>query len=398
MTRGDRPSLSDGSTRTTNGLRVLGLCDHFTEDPSGGSEQVTKEVYRRLAGSGTTIRVLSAAPAVPAGVGEVAGIPVEYLAARDLSRILGAQVLWAPHVRAAAARAIDEFRPDVVHATSIHFVAALSGSKEAAKRSVPIVTTAHVGSVRHLPLSTRWAAHTYEYLLSRRLLERSTAVIAVSEAVRHHLENLGTPGDRIRVVANGVDHERFKPGAGNRPRRVIFVGRLIANKGPDLVLRAFALANVADADLLMVGDGPLRPRLERQASAAGISHSVHFLGRRNDVEALLSRAALFVRPSMTEGQSLALLEAMATETCAIASDIEPNRELLDNGRAGMLVPPGDARALSEAIRVLLEDDSLRNHYAIRGRQRALEHSWDTCAEATGRLLGQAARVRSGRNS
>lgn len=381
------------SSPPVTGLRVLGFCDHFKESSSGGAEKVTMEVYRRLADLGAKVSVLSAAPGEETGQRLVAGIPTEIVTARDLSSIVKAQVTWAPAVRRAAARLFEDFDPQVVHATSVHFQSSLLGSAVAHRRGIPIVTTGHVASIAALPLPTRLATAAYENTLSRRLLKRSAAVIAVSEAVRTHLETLGAHPSRISVISNGVDLSRFIPGAEARLRRVVFVGRLIGNKGATETLEAFAKAAVPESELLMVGDGPLRSKLEQRVGRLGLSDAVRFLGFRDDVEEILSTGAVFVRFSLTEGQSLAMLEAMATETCVIASDIPANRALLRGGSAGILVPPGDVPALAKAIRLALSDELLRSGLAHRGRQVALGHSWDACAEMTGQVLRSVATLK-----
>jgi glycosyltransferase involved in cell wall biosynthesis len=350
------------------------------------------EVYTRLVARGATVRVVSAAPGEETGRRLVNGIPTEFVAARDLSAILKAQVTWAPAVRAAAVRLFGEFRPHVAHATSIHFQSALLGSSVAHRCGIPVVTTGHVASISALPLPTRLATAAYEHTLSRRLLQRSARVIAVSDPVRAHLETLGADPARVSVISNGVDVDRFTPGEGAHGRRVVFVGRLIGNKGPIQALEAFAQAAVPGSELLMVGDGPLRPRLEDRVRRLGLGDAVHFLGFRSDVDRILATGAVFVRSSLTEGQSLAMLEAMAAGLCVVASDIPANRALLQSGRAGLLVPPGDTSALARAIRLALTDEPLRRTIAHRGRQAALGHSWDVCAELTGEVLESVAML------
>ena len=373
------------------GLRVLGFCDYFTESSSGGAEKVTAEVYSRLLAHGAEVRVLSAIPGRAAEVVSMGGIPTQVVPAFDLSGALNAQVTLAPRLLGAARRLIDEFSPQVLHATSVHFQGSIAAALVARSRRLPLVTTGHVASVSQLPLLTRAAATAYEQTVGRVILRSSTRVIAVSEAVSVHLRHLGAPAGRTRVVGNGVDHGRFTPGARDPERRqVVFVGRLIQNKGPADALAAFAALSHSGAQLTFIGDGPMRVELEREVARLGLGGAVRFTGHLDDVSPILGSADVLIRPSRTEGQSLAILEAMAAGVCVLATDIPANRELVDDGESGLLAPVGDIRQLAAKLDLLLTDGRLRDRLAAQGRQRALAHSWEVCARETGQVLADAA--------
>jgi glycosyltransferase involved in cell wall biosynthesis len=373
------------------GLRVLGFCDYFTESSSGGAEKVTAEVYSRLQAQGAQITVLSATPGNAGGATTVHGIPTRVVPAIDLAKMVNAQVTLAPRLLGTARRLIDELHPQVLHATSVHFQGSRAAALLARRRRLPLVTTGHVAAVSRLPLATRTATTVYEHTAGRFILRASSRVIAVSESVATHLRQLGAPGDRTVVVHNGVDHNRFCP----RPRdldrpQVVFVGRLIQNKGPADALNAFAAAGVPGAQLTFVGHGPMRDRLEADGARLGLNGAVHFTGHLDDVSAILGAADVLVRPSRTEGQSLAILEAMAAGVCVLASDIPANRELVDDGRSGLLAAVGDTQGLARRLRRLLTDHPFRDRLAAQGRRRAQQHSWEACARDTGLVLADAA--------
>lgn len=373
------------------GLRILGFCDYFTESSSGGAEKVTAEVYSRLLAHGAEVTVISAVPGHAAGVVAVKGIPTRVVPAFDLAGILNAQVILAPRLLGAARRLVDEFRPQVLHATSVHFQGSIAAALVARSRRLPLVTTGHVASVSRLPPLTRAAATAYEQTVGRLILQSSRRVIAVSEAVAAHLRHLGAPTGRTCVVGNGVDHRRFTPGTRDPERRhVVFLGRLIHNKGPADALAAFAALGRPDSQLTFIGDGPMRAELERAVARLGLAETVHFTGHLDDVSPILASADVLIRPSLTEGQSLAILEAMAAGVCVLATDIPANRELVDDGKSGLLAPVGDARQLAARLDSLLTDGRLRDRLAAQGRQRALQHSWDVCARETGQVLLDAA--------
>ena len=212
------------------------------------------------------------------------------------------------------------------------------------------------------------------HLLLERLADTMTDLfIANSEAVRlDTVAREGIPPDKILVVYNGIDLARFGeigtavPSDARGPR-VIVVSNLIPYKGHDYFLIAWkeVLAAFPDAVALLVGDGPARPTLEAQARRLGIEHAVRFLGVREDVPALLASADVFVHPSLQEGYSNAVLEAMAAGRPIVATAVGGNVEAIADGRTGLLVPPRDSAALKAAMLRLLHD---RQEAARMGHQ------------------------------
>ena len=377
--------------RWLDGLRVLGFCDYFTEDSSGGAEKVTAEVYTRLIEQGAEIRVVTTVPGIPSGEATPWGIPTAFAPGRDLSRVLDAQVTLAPGLLGLGKREIAGFRPDVLHASGLHFQSSLAASILARRRDLPLVTTGHIGSVAEMPGLIRVATSTSERSVGRFILKSSSRVIAVSQAVADHMVFLGARPELVQVVPNGVDHDRFFPGSDSGVRvGFVFVGRLINNKGPDEVLDAFVTVSRSDATLTFIGDGPMRTELESKVNRLGMQNRVKFTGHTDDVAGLLRSADVMIRPSRTEGQSLAILEAMASEVTVIASDIPPNRELLGDGERGLLVRAGDQDGLSRAMGNILSDEGLRVRLASTAREFAALLTWDRCAEGTGRVLAAAA--------
>ncbi len=143
--------------------------------------------------------------------------------------------------------------------------------------------------------------------------------------------------------------------------------RLDAQKGHPTLLEA--IAELPDALFLFAGDGPERAALEARAAELGVAERVLFLGRREDVPQLLAACDVFALPSLYEGSSLAVLEAMAAGIPIVSSAIGGTEELIEDGRSGLLVPPGDAPALAAALRRALADPELRSELAARARER-----------------------------
>lgn len=216
-------------------------------------------------------------------------------------------------------------------------------------------------------------------------LDRATSAtvdvtIAVSEAARDALRSEGVPERKLRLIPNGVDQAALEIAAARAARRpgsrlVVSVGNLHPVKGHEVLVRAMRRVIHAhgDARLAIVGEGTLRGELAALAARLGIEDRVELLGFQASVAEQLGGAACFVLPSLDEGMSNALLEAMAIGLPAIATRVGGNTEVVDHPRSGLLVPPGDPDALAEAIMRVLGDpnlaDALGEAAASRVRER-----------------------------
>lgn len=199
------------------------------------------------------------------------------------------------------------------------------------------------------------------------------------------------PRSRIHVILNGirtdaVDRQaaaarlRVETGADGGTMLMGGAGHVAHRKGFDVLLDAFARAELADARLAVIGDGPELAALRRRAEGLGIADRVHWLGRRDDAAALLAGLDLFVLPSRNEGMANVMLEAMAAGTPVVASDISGVRTALaadgEAPPAGWIVPPEDADALAAVLRqvagLLRGDPSAVRTRADQGLRRVRE--------------------------
>ncbi len=219
----------------------------------------------------------------------------------------------------------------------------------------------------------------------RRLYARADKVVAVSAGVAEELEALGVPRDRIAVIANPVAVEELeRQAASGVPHAwtgladpvLVSVGRLSRQKGYTVLLRALEQLRKRRAVRLVVfGQGPERIALEAEAAGLGVADAVAWAGFEPNPFPTVAKATVFVLPSLWEGFPNALLEAMALGRPVVASDCPWGpRELLEGGRYGVLVPPGDAGALAEAIDRFLHDGRLRREYGERARLRAMQYA------------------------
>ena len=208
--------------------------------------------------------------------------------------------------------------------------------------------------------------------------------IAVSEAVGRILRSsLHLPASRVHVVANGCAVEEIarQAQAGrtateeeiDRPKRIFMAAVFGRWKDHATLLKAVhTLQHRASPELWLAGTGfraKGRARVEALVNELGMQSTVRFLGIRSDVPELMGACDVVVHSTRTEGLSMSILEAMAAGVPIVATDIPACREVLDEGRCGILVPPGDPVALATAIRTLLGDESLRRRLSKAAFER-----------------------------
>ena len=268
-------------------------------------------------------------------------------------------------------RLLRKERPHVLHT---HRWATLCEGLVAARLAgVPFVVHGEHGTLETRPHNVRvqrWAWKRVDRLLSvsSRLAERMA-------------HDVGFPLERITVIRNGVDLDRFAPRDRAAARALLglsadalvigTVGRLVAVKDQATLLRSFALLRQRGLifSAVIAGTGPLREELLSQKQDLGLDN-VHFLGNRNDVETVLAGFDVFVLSSQSEGLSNTIQEAMATGLPVIATRVGGADELVDENSSGLLVPPGDPIALADALHRMSIDAAMRQQMGAAGRQRA----------------------------
>lgn len=215
---------------------------------------------------------------------------------------------------------------------------------------------------------------------SRRLLNRWTVplashVVAVSDRVASYAaREFRIPPDRLSTIGNGVDLDHFRPASRTRggDRPVIgCTARLHRKNDHATLLRAFArvFARWPEAQLLLVGGGRAAARLRAMSRRLGISARVHFAGEQPDVAPYLSQMDVYVQPSVAEGMSNSILEAMAAGLPVVATAVGGTPEIVVDGETGLLIPPRDPAALATAILRLLEDPRQADTFGRAGRAR-----------------------------
>jgi glycosyltransferase involved in cell wall biosynthesis len=215
-------------------------------------------------------------------------------------------------------------------------------------------------------------------ILNKALYRRAT-VVAVSESIKSDLvENFGMRAERVIVIPNAVDPADIAKMADERAACpwdsalpiVITAGRLSPEKGQGYLIRAFAeVRKKVPCQLAILGTGELESPLKQLSSELGVTNDIHFLGWQPNPFKYISKATVFVSPSLTEGFGLTLLEAMACRVPVIATDCPGGPREIIRDEFGILVPPASEGELAAAMLKMLSDSSLRGRLAAAGLRR-----------------------------
>jgi glycosyltransferase involved in cell wall biosynthesis len=210
------------------------------------------------------------------------------------------------------------------------------------------------------------------------VVQKVDAVVSVCKQATRELINEGFSEERIAQIPNGVDIHKFvqhTPRKGRERPVITFVGRLDRYKGVNFLLEAFqrVLTQNSKTRLLIVGAGPDETLLKEKAVELNIQENVLFLGKREDILSLLSNSDIFVLPTLSEGMSNVLLEAMSCGLPVVTTSVGGNCDLISNRHNGILVPPKDSDALSEALIEILQNAELSQQLGNEARRTVQEN-------------------------
>jgi glycosyltransferase involved in cell wall biosynthesis len=256
------------------------------------------------------------------------------------------------------AKALKENRIDILHC-HCHKTTVI-GTSAAMLAGIPVVFTFVRGLNRTRTLLRRFTNFF--------LFEKVNKILPVSQSVKDDVlkSNWSVEADKLFVLENSIDYERFanaditklkaKQLLGFSENDFLFgtVGRLVPTKGLPYLLDAFAKVKntIPNAHLVLIGDGYARTELENYAAKTGCASSVHFLGRKDNIEKLLKGFDVFVLASIAEGMPRAVLEAMAAGVPCIATKVGGLLEIIESSDTGILVPPRNFDSLAEAMKTL----------------------------------------------
>ena len=339
-------------------MRILHLLKHSLEN--NGHVHVAVDLACVQAAAGHDVVVASAGgryDALLAGHGvEVVLVPPTE-GVRDTLHITGALI-----------RLVRRFRPDVIHAHMMSSAVVGFALSRIVRR--PLVTTMHNSFDRH-----------------SFLMRLGTVVVAVSDAERRLLLSRGYPASKVVTVLNGatgspretIDAPELPP--LRRPCLVTLSG-LHARKAVDDVIRAFGevLPDFPEWHLNIIGEGPDRERLTSMVEDGNLDHAVHLVGSTPRPQPLLEQAEIFAHASLAEPFGLAVAEARAAHCAVVATDVGGVPELLEQGRAGQLVPVSDPPAMAAVLRGLMADASTLLDWQDRAAHGAERFSVERMAQ------------------
>ena len=306
--------------------------------------------------------------------------------------------LYAPYSRDETARLcsfLERYRPVALLAE--YGPVGLQVAEASARADVPLYVHFHGWDANILGES--WSIRR-DY---RALFKAAKGIIATTDFLKGRLLALGCPEDKLAVCPCGVDIDLFRPGSRATNGHVLMASRLVPQKGPDYSLASFARMSTGHPEVMLeiIGEGPLRGRLEEQAAEFGIAQRVIFHGARDHdfVRQRMSGATLFIKHSVSipgngvESQGLSILEAMACAVPVVATRHGAIGEIVEDGVTGSLVDERDVAAMAGAMSDLVENPDEASRIGAAGRRRVMaRYSQNDAIDRLRRILGLSGPV------
>jgi glycosyltransferase involved in cell wall biosynthesis len=372
-------------------LRVFRLCSVFEPpassiggrgarfDPVGGMQDHTASLTRELDRRGVVQVVLTARPPMAPAFERIAPRATVVRVALPVRRFRRLYSVPAAVLAPLLGRHADLVHVHLGEDLAILPLAALA----AAPHRLPIVLTVHCSLAHTVRVSDARTAvlRTLGGWIERQGERRAAATIVYTSLLADRLaRDPGCPA--AHVMRRGVDCRLFAGHGGADPfpelrgrPRVVFVGRLVRSKGVHVLLEAASRMRTPGVQIVLVGDGPERARVERQAEQLDVADRVHVTGfvEHHRIPDVLATADLLVLPSTYEELGTVLVEALHAGVPTVASRTGGIPEVVEHGVTGLLVPPGDAGALARAVDTVLSDPRLAASMREAARRRAADY-------------------------
>lgn len=371
-------------------MRVLMVVDG-RYPTTGGAEMQARLLTASFAAAGHAVQVLVPHLDKSQPVHDsVDGIPVTRLSYPRIKG-LGAILL---NVRFAWWLLQRQRQFDAIHIHMVHNLAGAAGWLKPWLKPQVIAKVSGAAEFQGGILDTVHSRSLVHRIL-RRGAQRLDGYQCISRRTASIMAQAGFPPRRLHYVPNAVDLKRFHPPAARDQGalRAVFVGRHVAVKGLDVLLKAWALAGLPEgARLTLAGDGPEHATLKALAQQLGVAQSVEFPGLVQDVPTLLAANNLYVQASHQEGLPNAVLEAMASGLPTVATRVSGHEDVISDAHNGLLVPPADPEALAAAICRMAADVALRERLGASARQFVeTTYSTDAVLASLLALYGQSSQ-------
>lgn len=385
-------------------MRIALFTDTFPPEVNGVANSVV-HIAQSLSARGHTVRVYTVSKVHARELERITGgaFSVFVLPSVGLPIYLGVRVTVPLGF---ALRDIRKFKPDIIHSHT-PFSVGREAIIAARKLHIPHVGTHHTffnHYLRHVHLDYEWA-RKLSWSLTVGYYNHCDFVISPTHSLAEELKAHGLK-KRCEIVRNAIDTESFRPPESGEVKRqlkqklgvaeksLIYMGRVSYEKSIDQLLKAVALLvpHVPDLQLLIVGDGPERARLEEHARNLGVQGHVVFKGFLfgEDLVQVLQAGDVFVTASKSENMPLAVLEAMACGLPIVTVTSLGLSEIVQDRSNGYLLSPDDPAKMAEAVSLLMRDEPLRERFAEKSREAALNYSDDA---VMARLEGMYESVR-----
>jgi glycosyltransferase involved in cell wall biosynthesis len=372
-----------------NDLRVMQIILTLER---AGAQEVVRTLAEHLQAEGCVVIVCAFQDGPMRAEIEALGIPVDILSRPQYSVIcLPLFLTELLRIRRELGRLIRTHRINVVQTHVLQVLDFLVLTLRSDTESRIVLWTMHNVEFfpKKDPARRQWLGNVKKlgYRLLYRVLSRWVdGFVAVSDKVHKAIvRQVGPVDEKVFTICNAVDPRPFERlrdraviceqlGLSADARLIAIVGRLTEQKGHRYLVEAapFILDTFHKAHFLFIGDGELRDELKAQITAAGLTEHIHFLGVRSDVPDLLSVVDIFALPSLWEGLSIALLEAMAAAKPIVATAVSGTTQAMIPDETGLVVPPSDSRALAQAIAQLLSNPVRAQTMGRAARQHVVE--------------------------
>lgn len=290
---------------------------------------------------------------------------------------------------------IKKLKPEIIHGESHLFLTTVQAVKTAKKLGIPSVVTVH-GVMARRSAAVNLVQHIYLRTLGLWLFENTNKIICLTKSDAQEIVGFGCPSEKIKVIPNAVDTNRFRPGKVRQKNLVVWVGRFVPEKGLNCLINAakIVVKEYKDAEFVLIGYGQLKAKVMKFAYNYDLLKNVHFTGpfNRDQIADFLGKASIFILPSFKEGLPLSLLEAMASGVAAVGSHIQGISDVVTHGQNGLLVPPENPEALANTVITLLNDENLRRRLGQSARRLMKEkHNWDMITHKIEKVYLEAIR-------